>query len=415
MDLLAILLAGGVAAALGFIAGRLNAAARTARLSAALEHERASHAEKIALLEDAKSDLAASFQALSGEALRANNTAFLELARAQFEQAQNRAKGDLQHLVEPIRGSLERFDGHVRELERARTGAYSTLSEQIRSLLETQKDLRLETGNLVNALRSPSVRGKWGEIQLKRVVEFAGMLPHCDFVQQTTVSGDSSVLRPDLVVRLAGGTHVVVDAKAPLQAYLEALEAKDDETRLRKLADHARQIRDHIGKLSAKSYWSQFNPTPDFVVMFLPGEQFFGAALEQDPNLIEQGATSNVLIATPTTLIALLRTVAAGWREAKLGEDARKISELGRELHRRLATMSDHFAKLGRNLDGAVRSYNETVGSLERRVLVTARRFTEHGAIAAEELVELPPVERTPQALQAPELLPAQPDEPKAA
>lgn len=415
MDLLVILLAGGVAAALGFIAGRLNAAARIARLSAALEHERASHAEKIALLDDAKRDLAASFQALSGEALRANNTAFLELARAQFEHAQNRAKGDLEHLVEPIRGSLERFDGHVRELERARTGAYSTLSEQIRSLLETQKDLRLETGNLVNALRSPSVRGKWGEMQLKRVVEFAGMLPHCDFVQQTTVSGDGPVLRPDLVIRLAGGTHVVVDAKAPLQAYLEALEAKDDETRLRKLADHARQIRDHIGKLSAKSYWSQFDPTPDFVVMFLPGEQFFGAALEQDPNLIEQGATSNVLIATPTTLIALLRTVAAGWREAKLGEDARKISELGRELHRRLATMSDHFAKLGRNLDGAVRSYNETVGSLERRVLVTARRFTEHGAIAAEELVELPPIERTPQALQAPELLPAKTDEPKAA
>ncbi len=297
------------------------------------------------------------------------------------------------------------MDGQIRTLEQARTHAYSTLSEQVRSLAEGQRELRQETGNLVTALRSPTVRGRWGEIQLRRVVEMAGMLAHCDFVEQSTTTADGARLRPDLIVKLPGGRNVVVDAKAPLLAYLAAVDAKDDATRQAKLADHARQIRDHITKLSAKSYWGQFDPTPDFVVLFLPGEPFFSAALEQDPGLIEQGVSQQVILATPTTLIALLRAVAYGWRQEQVAESARTISELGRELHTRLSTMSDHFAKLGRSLDTSVRAYNETLGSLERRVLVTARRFKEHGAVPSGELAELMPVERVPQEPQAPELV----------
>jgi DNA recombination protein RmuC len=237
----------------------------------------------------------------------------------------------------------------------------------------------------------------------------AGMLAYCDFSEQTTAHTDEGRLRPDLIVRLPGGRNVVVDAKAPLMAYLEAHDAKDDELRRTKLGDHARQIRDHITKLSAKSYWGQFDPAPDFVVLFLPGEPFFSAALEQDPTLIEEGVAQQVILATPTTLIALLRAVAYGWRQEQVAESAREISNLGRELHTRLSTMSEHFAKLGRSLDGAVRSYNETMGSLERRVLVTARRFKEHGAVPSGELAELTPIERTPQQPQAPELTAPEP------
>ncbi len=403
-----IALGGGCA----WLLARLRADASLAALRARLEHERTGFEEKVALLERAKADLGDSFKALSAEALRSNNASFLELARTHLERYQVEARGDLEQrqqavsaLVAPIRESLEKVDGQIRGLEQVRTQAYSTLTEQVRALAEGQRELRQETGNLVTALRSPTVRGRWGEIQLKRVVEMAGMLGHCDFVEQTTTTADGTRLRPDLIVKLPGGRNVVVDAKAPLLAYLEALEAKDDETRRLKLLDHARQIRDHIGKLSAKSYWGQFDPTPDFVVLFLPGEPFFSAALEHDATLIEDGVSQQVILATPTTLIALLRAVAYGWRQEQVAESARTISELGRELHTRLSTMSDHFAKLGRSLDGSVRAYNETLGSLERRVLVTARRFKEHGAVPSGELAELAPVDRTPQLPQAPELV----------
>jgi|SRR3954447_3661471 DNA recombination protein RmuC len=416
------LLIGAAAGALGaWLLARARADASLMRLGLELEHERARFDERVQVLQRAEAGFAESFKALSSEALRSNNTAFLELARTQLERFQVSAQGDLEQrqkaveaIVSPIRESLDKVDGQIRSLEQARTHAYSTLSEQVRSLAEGQQALRLETGNLVTALRSPSVRGRWGEMQLKRVVEMAGMLAHCDFVEQTTTMSDDGRLRPDMIVKLPGGRSVVVDVKAPLSAYLEALEAKDEVTRQAKLADHARQVREHIRKLSAKSYWSQFEDAPDFVVMFLPGEPFFSAALEQDATLIEQGVDQQVILATPTTLIALLRAVAYGWRQEQVAESARHISELGRELHTRLATMSDHFAKLGRSLDGAVRSYNETMGSLERRVLVTARRFKEHGAVASEELAELTPIDRTPQLAQAPELRPAQPDEPGA-
>ena len=241
-------------------------------------------------------------------------------------------------------------------------------------------------------------------MQLRRVVEMAGMLSHCDFVEQTTVTVDGNRLRPDLVVRLPGGKQVVVDAKAPLQAYLDALEAKDEDTRKARLVDHARQIRDHIAKLSAKSYWAQFDETPEFVVLFIPGETFFSAALEQDPSLIEEGVNQQVILATPTTLIALLRAVAYGWRQETIAESAKAISDLGRELYTRLATMTDHFAKVGRGLETAVRSYNETVGSLETRVLPSARRFKEQGIAPTAELAALPVIERSVRPVAAPEL-----------
>jgi DNA recombination protein RmuC len=414
--IVALLVGTALGAGAAWLLARARADAALTTLQVQLQHERARFEEKVALLKHAEDELADSFRAMSAEALRLNNSAFLDLARTQLEKFQETAQGDLaqrqkavEAIVTPIRESLDKVDGQIRSLEQARTHAYSTLSEQVRALAEGQRELRTETGNLVTALRSPTVRGRWGEMQLKRVVEMAGMLAYCDFSEQTTAHTDEGRLRPDLIVRLPGGRNVVVDAKAPLMAYLEAHDAKDDELRRTKLGDHARQIRDHITKLSAKSYWGQFDPAPDFVVLFLPGEPFFSAALEQDPTLIEEGVAQQVILATPTTLIALLRAVAYGWRQEQVAESAREISNLGRELHTRLSTMSEHFAKLGRSLDGAVRSYNETMGSLERRVLVTARRFKEHGAVPSGELAELTPIERTPQQPQAPELTAPEP------
>jgi DNA recombination protein RmuC len=366
---------------------------------------------KLAMLEDAQDSLATTMKALASDALATNNEAFLALAKSQLQQLEQKTTHELEqrkqaveHLVAPIKESLQKVDGKLQELEVARKGAYSELSAQVRLLADGQKDLRTETGNLVTALRSPVVRGRWGEMQLRRVVEMAGMLSHCDFLEQSTVTVDGNRLRPDLVVRLPGGKQVVVDAKAPLQAYLDALEAKDEDTRQARLADHARQIRDHIAKLSAKSYWGQFEETPEFVVLFIPGETFFSAALEQDPSLIEEGVNQQVILATPTTLIALLRAVAYGWRQETIAESAKAISETGRELYTRLATLTDHFAKVGRGLETAVRSYNEAVGSFETRVLPSARRFKEHGVAPTAELSALPVVERSVRAVAAPEL-----------
>ena len=375
-----------------------------ARYAGELERERATSGEKLALLEEARESFATTMKALAADALATSSKSFLDIANAQLDQR----KQAVEHLVAPIKESLLKVDGKLQELEVARKGAYSELSTQVRQLADGQKELRTETGNLVTALRSPVVRGRWGEMQLRRVVEMAGMLAHCDFVEQSTVTVDGNRLRPDLVVRLPGGKQVVVDAKAPLQAYLDALEAKDEETRRARLADHARQIRDHITKLSAKSYWGQFDQTPEFVVLFIPGETFFSAALEQDPSLIEEGVNQQVILATPTTLIALLRAVAYGWRQETIAESAKAISDLGRELYTRLGTLTDHFAKVGRSLETAVRSYNEAVGSLETRVLPSARRFKEHGVSPTAELAELPVVERAVRPLAAPELQPGQ-------
>jgi DNA recombination protein RmuC len=384
-----------VGAAGAWLLARARGAAETAALRVELQHEQERSAEQAAL--------AARFDALAADALRKNNESFLELASTKLgakEQA-------VEHLVAPLKESLKNVDGKLQELEVARKGAYSTLAEQVRQLTETQKELRSETGNLVSALRDrPNVRGRWGEIQLRRVVEMAGMVEHCDFETQAHVPTEDGRLRPDLVVRLPGGKSVVIDAKCAGQAYLESLELKDEDARLAKLRDHARQVRDHINKLSAKSYWSQFDHTPEFVVLFIPGETFLSAALEQDPALIEDGVNQQVILATPTTLIALLRAVAYGWRQETIADSARAISELGRELYTRLATMTDHFAKVGSRLESAVRSYNEAVGSLETRVLPSARKFKEHGIAPAAELSPLNVVERSPRPVTAPELLP---------
>jgi DNA recombination protein RmuC len=372
------------------------------------------------LLRSKNAELSARFGTLAAEALNRNNETFLDLASGKLELLQSDATHELEqrkkaveHLVEPLRESLQKVDGKLQQLEVARAHAYSELSVQVRQLAASQNELRSETGNLVSALRDrPNVRGRWGEIQLRRVVEMAGMLEHCDFETQAHVATEDGRLRPDLIVKLPGSKTVVVDSKFAGQAYLEALGARNDDERAAKLRDHARQVRDHIAKLSGKSYWSQFASAPEFVVLFIPGETFLSAALEQDPSLIEEGVNQQVILATPTTLIALLRAVAYGWRQETIADSARTISELGRELYGRLATLTEHFAKVGRGLDTAVRSYNETVGSLETRVLPSARKFRDHGVSPASELAELPAVERTVRPVTAPELVPG--DDPAA-
>ncbi|HZU41899.1 MAG TPA: DNA recombination protein RmuC [Terriglobales bacterium] len=384
-----------------------NLRVETAQVKTQLEAAHTQADEKLAVLNRASEQLREAFRSLSSEALQSNNQSFLELAKTALEKYQSEARGDLEqrtqaveNIVAPIKESLARVDAEIRQVEQSRSQAYGELSEQMRSLASTQQKLEAQTGNLVKALRSPTVRGRWGEIQLKRVVEIAGMLPYCDFVEQETVTTESGRLRPDLIVKLPGGKNIVVDAKTPLQAYLEALESKDDEARRVHLADHARQVRDHMNKLSGKAYWEQFQPTPEFVIMFLPGETFFSAALEQDPSLIEEGVKQGVIPASPTTLIALLRAVAYGWRQERIAESAQKISELGKELHERLRTMTAHFESLGNNLDRAVEHYNKAVGSFESRVLVSARKFSELGAPITTQIGELDQLQTTARTLQ---------------
>ena len=392
----------------------LKTAARISTLETQLNDERKMTGEKLAVLDEAQKRFSDAFKALSAEALRQNNSSFLELAKTSLEKTQESAKGDLAKrqeaidaLIRPMRESLEKVDAKINEMEKARSGAYESLTTQVRSLAETQNYLRSETSNLVRALRSPIVRGRWGEIQLRRVVELAGMIDHCDFVEQTTIETEEGRLRPDLIVHLPAGKTIVVDAKASLNAYLSALEATDDEARIELLQQHAAQVRTHIEKLSRKAYWEQFETAPDFVVLFLPGEMFFSAALERDPSLIEFGAEKQIIPATPTTLIALLRAVCYGWRQEKLAQNARQISQLGSELYKRFADLSIHIGKLGKNLSSSVEAYNRAVGNIESRVLVSARKFKDLGAAAlGVEIDELPQVEQITRELQAPELLP---------
>ena len=387
--------------------------AQIAGLKSDLSAERQQGREKLALLEEAKTKLTDAFKALASEALKSSNTAFLQLAKTQLERYQSSAKDDLEKrqtaidaLVKPVKESLGKVDAKLSEIEKSRIEAYSGLTEQVKSLWETQKELRGETSNLVKALRRPQVRGRWGEIQLRRVVEMAGMLEHCDFVEQQSFDTESGRLRPDMVIHLPGGRTIAVDSKAPLEAYLEAIEAQDDETRAVKLREHARQVRTHLSALGRKSYFDQLDKSPDFVVLFLPGEVFYLAALEHDPGLLEAGINDKVLITAPTSLIALLRAASYGWREEQLAENAQKISDLGQDLYKRLATLSKHLKAIGDAIARCVENYNNAVGSLERNVLPGARRFKELGAgNSGGEIVELQPLDNVPRMLQAPELV----------
>ncbi|WP_261557525.1 DNA recombination protein RmuC [Frankia tisae] len=380
-------------------------------LRTALEYEQRAGAERVALVEQSQQRLAESFQALSAQALQGASHQLVELATARLDEAGARARGDLdarraavESMVAPLRDTLGRVESRLRELETARTEAYASLVEQVRFSREASESLRSETAALVTVLRRPQARGAWGEMQLRRVAEVAGMLNRCDFTEQMTVQGDDGPLRPDMVVHLAGGRNVVVDAKVPLAAFLDAAESTDEEHRAGRMAAHARHLRAHVDGLGAKAYWRRLPSSPEFVVLFVPAEAFLAPALDHDPGLLEYAAARKVIIATPTTLIAMLRTIAYAWTQEALTARTREIFELGRDLYTRLGTLGEHVDRLGRSLGRAVVDFNATVGSLESRVLTPARR------LAAMEVVEavLPsptPVETGVRPLSAAELL----------
>jgi DNA recombination protein RmuC len=385
---------------------------RSRELQARMEEEQKNAAEKIAQLQSLEERLNREFQALSAKALRENNEAFLNLAQTKLQTFQAEARGDLEqrqktveNLVAPINETLARYDQQIQSMERSRSQAYGSLSQQVESLLVSQQKLESETGRLVKALRMPQVRGRWGEFQLRKVVELAGLSAHCDFVEQETMSSEGGRLRPDLIVKLPGGKNIVVDSKASLQAYLDALESDNEDQRKSLLLDHTRQIRNHLQSLSSKAYWSHLKDTPEFVILFIPGESFLSAAVERDPDLLEDGVKQRVIFATPLTLIALLRAVAYGWTQERIADNARKISDLGKELYDRVATLTHHFRVLGQSLGKSVKAYNDAVGSLEGRLLTSARKFKELGATPQNEILELEPIEHATREIQASELL----------
>ena len=403
-----------VGLAIGVLVGWLASRPAQTRLQTELEKDRAVHAERLTAYHDAEAKLREAFQALSADALKTNNEAFLSLAETRMREARTEAtaadidarKKAIEDLLAPMAKTLEQVDREIKDSERRRVESGAQLMQKIASLDTAGQGLRDETRRLTDALKRPGVRGRWGELQLKRVVELAGMIEHCDFMEQHTIQGaDDERIRPDVVVRLPGGKRIVIDAKAPLDAYLRALEAPDEAARQTLLGEHARQVRAHISQLSAKNYFEKVASTPEFVVMFLPGEMFFSAALEQDPSLIECGVEKRVIPASPTTLIALLRAVAYGWQQEAMEENARKISDLGKNLYEAVRTLGDRFQTLGARLKSSLEAYNEAVGSLEGNVLVKARRFKElQAANGGEEIKALEPIDRVPRMLQAPEL-----------
>lgn len=390
--------------------------AETARLEAELAVERRRAEERIAALDEARVQLRETFGAMASEALKHNSGEFLKLAQENLKRFQSQAEGSLtqrekavENLVKPIREALEKTELQIRHMENDRKEAYGSLTKHLETMAASQILLQGETRNLVQALRRPEVRGQWGELTLKRLAELAGMVDRCDFYEQEQVQTDSGRQRPDMIVRMPDGREIIVDAKTPLDAYLSAIEAGDDETRKRELERHARKVRERVRELSAKAYWQQFRNAPDFVVLFIPGDQFLTAALDQDRSLLEDALAAKVILATPTSFVALLRAVAFGWRQEALTENAEKIREVGEDLYQRLGTFADHLSKVGKSLDSSVNAYNKAVGSFDSRILPGARKFTELG-IAAKTLVNEPDqIERGARAVQSIE--PASPSE----
>lgn len=380
---------------------------KIAELSALVEYERKSSQEKIELLQQAEKQLADTFKTLSSDSLKETQKHFFDVAKQTFDSYSTNFQVHMQQkhvaisdLVKPLAESLKAVDGKIQELEKTRVGAYATVSEQIKQLAVSQGTLQSETAKLVKALRAPSARGQWGEMQLKRVVEMAGMLSYCDFTEQQTLEGENARFRPDLIVRLPNSRCIVVDAKSPLLSYLESLDIENEQEKLIKLKEHAKHLKKHLLELSEKAYWEKLSPTPEFVVLFLPGEAFFSAALEQDPTLIEYGVDRKVLIASPTTLIALLRSVAYGWKEQMIAEHAQAIFDLGKSLHERLRVMTEHLIRLKKSLDGSVDSYNKLVSSYETRVLPAARKFEEMAVSDKDSIPETSLVDKLSRSLE---------------
>lgn len=408
--------------ALGFAIAWAKGAATREELAAqkarAEEQDKATQ-EKLALVANTRAEIATHFKALSAEALDSTSHTFLELATAKLEQHHQRAQSDLNErkrevdaLVQPIKEQLTKVDGKLGEIERTRIDAYSSLNEQLRNLAESAlPQIQRATTSLANAMRQPTVRGRWGEVQLKRVLELAGMLEHCDFVEQPTGGSEDARQRPDAIVTLPGGAQIIIDAKVPFTAYLDAHEAQDDDTRDKHLQRHALLVRAHAAALGRKAYWDTFQPSPDFVIMFLPGEMLFTAALQQDPELIEAVTSEKVVLATPSSLIALLRMIALGWREQALAVNAQEVAQLGRQLYQRVGSLAAHWSDVGDKLEKAVGAYNRSAGALETRVLVTARKFVDLKAATEDdgELAPPVPIETMPRALVAPELVARKP------
>ena len=364
-----------------------------AKLTTALQLEQRNHEEKLAALQEAREQLANTFSALSSQALKLNNEAFLKLAEENLKQFHTRASGELEkkekaieHLIKPIHEALQKTEQQIQGMEKERKEAYGALHRHLQTMAESQASLQQETRNLVQALRRPEVRGQWGELTLKRLAELAGMVEHCDFYEQESVQTDEGRQRPDMVVRMPDGREIVVDVKTPLDAYLNAIEASDDNQRQQELLRHARNVRNRVTELANKAYWSQFKNAPDFVVLFIPGDQFLSAALDNDHKLLEDALGQHIILATPTSFVALLRAVAYGWRQEQLAKNAEHIKQVGEELYRRLLTFTSHLEKLGKSLDSSLKHYNKAIGSFDRRLLPSAQKFTEMGIASKDEM-----------------------------
>jgi DNA recombination protein RmuC len=371
------------------------------RLMVTLSFERKAAAQKEAAFQQATRNLKETFNSLAGNVLKENSAQFLHLAQENLKQFQVKAEGDLaqrekavETLVKPIREALDKTESQIRMMEKERKEAHGSLTKHLETMADSHRLLQSETRHLVQALRRPEVRGQWGEMTLKRLAELAGMVEHCDFREQKSVQTDSGTQRPDMVIRMPDKREIVVDSKTPLDAYLAAVEASDDETRKQHLKRHAQNVRERVRELASKAYWEQFPRSPDFIVLFIPGDQFLSSALDMDRKLLEDALSDNVILATPTSLVALLRAIAYGWRQDALAENAEVIRVVGTEMFLRLTTFAEHLAKLGRSLDNSVETFNKAVGSFDSRVLPSARKFTELGITTRKKPPDLQQIER---------------------